>query len=167
MNTKQTPEDRHTRRPLQRLVRRAMKKLMVFAFLLDAGPIATEEQLWWLRTSLRSWNRWPKKGWSAHTTMPRSLRNRSNTRPTSISLMVNIISGQSGNTMPAQGCKTQSSAEQGCEWATNLWKEITEPRQQSTPQKGWPQTPLCLLLFPYVPNAAGQWRREKDEQHET
>jgi hypothetical protein len=137
---------------LHRLARRCMKRLFINSFLLDVRGKSTAEQRWWLRGCLRYCNHWPKTKGLVRFPKPRIPEDKNSTKSFSVSLTLQPISVQSGNMLPTQGCKMQSSAGQGCEWATNLWKAITELQRQNTPHKGPLQTPLYLLVFPCSPN---------------
>jgi hypothetical protein len=168
MDSKQKQQTaRDARRPLQRFVRRTMKNIVTFGWLVGVGTTATEEQLWWLRTTLRSWNRWPKKGWSILPPKPRSLLKNNRSISPVITINVNLMSPRSGSMLPAQECKTKNIAEQGCECWINLWKAITELQQQSKRQKEPLQTTLWAMTFPCSPNDAAQARRADDARHST
>lgn len=129
-----------------------MKKIVTLFWIQEVGAASTKEDRAYLRRQLRSWNRWPQKGWSVQ---PRRQKTQSDTKTATASpiyLNLNLSVCQLCKMQPMQEWKTKNSGEQEHDWQTNLWKAITELQQQSKQ----PQEPLRMILMVIrVPSSVG------------
>jgi hypothetical protein len=156
MTTKPPKTQDNTKRGgccLHRIVRGFFKKVMIHSagwMRVDGTDPALVRA--YLRRDLRCWNRWPRKGWSDQSPIPKSLLERGKPKHLSANVILHVTSVRSDKMPADKECKTQNIGGQECEGGSSPVTVTVGQLLQMMQQREPLQIGVMVMMAPCSPN---------------